>query len=147
MIIGGKPVRPHSVPWQVGLIKIGLEQFNVKCGGTLISVKHVLSAAHCENQFPFEVLVGGHDIWDKDKSNVHSVAKNGVHVHPKYEEFLHGQNDEGAVIYDFMMITLRRPVTHINAMPARLPSRFFQLDEEFLIGKNLTVSGWGTTNP
>ena len=44
-IIGGEEVIGNEFPWQVALVKKGL--YKPFCGGSLISDKHVLTAAHC----------------------------------------------------------------------------------------------------
>ena len=43
--IGGDDVSPHSMPWQVGLLR-GKSALSVGCGGTLLTDQHVLTAAH-----------------------------------------------------------------------------------------------------
>lgn len=46
-IVGGEDTIIQMWPWQVMLVKLhqGLAQF--KCGGTLITERHILTAAHC----------------------------------------------------------------------------------------------------
>ena len=44
-IVGGSEVTPYSLPWQVGLVE--KNQDAPYCGGTLISDRHILTAAHC----------------------------------------------------------------------------------------------------
>uniref|UniRef100_A0A5K3F7Y5 Peptidase S1 domain-containing protein n=1 Tax=Mesocestoides corti TaxID=53468 RepID=A0A5K3F7Y5_MESCO len=56
-ILGGRPSKPKSWPWQVGIYKAAnynasegltrLKSENIMCGGTLIAPKWVLTAAHC----------------------------------------------------------------------------------------------------
>merc|ERR1712122_260774 len=41
-IVGGVEATPHEFPWQVGLFFDGYF-----CGGTIISEKYILTAAHC----------------------------------------------------------------------------------------------------
>lgn len=62
-IVGGENTGLHEFPMMAGIVDSRLSQ--VYCGGTIISVKHVLSAAHCVmNRDPsfMGVLIGDHDI-------------------------------------------------------------------------------------
>ncbi|RWS27181.1 transmembrane protease serine 9-like protein [Leptotrombidium deliense] len=47
-IVGGQNVRKGEVPWQISLLVNG---DNHICGGSIISAKYVLSAAHCLDMF------------------------------------------------------------------------------------------------
>ena len=45
-IVGGQIIEEHSYPWQVRIIFTGPEGSSL-CGGTILSNRWVLSAAHC----------------------------------------------------------------------------------------------------
>ena len=58
-------------------------------------------------------------------------------VHPNY--------DERGGDFDFAIVTLTNPILLDNrAVPACLPPKSW--GEEFLVGKKLTISGWGFTS-
>lgn len=44
-IVGGSVTLAHEYPWIVGLSRQG----KLYCGGSLITKKHILTAAHCVN--------------------------------------------------------------------------------------------------
>ena len=47
LIVGGNEARPNQFPWQA-FIKIKLiDDKTTFCGGSVITNKHVLTAAHC----------------------------------------------------------------------------------------------------
>ena len=50
-IINGFETKPNEYPWQVALVKSG--RHTPFCGGSIISDKHVLTAAHCTADVDF----------------------------------------------------------------------------------------------
>lgn len=46
-IVGGSEAAAHQFPYQVGVISHLLSGINGWCGGSLVSVNFVLTAAHC----------------------------------------------------------------------------------------------------
>jgi len=129
-IIGGSPVAPNSIPWQVGLVPRG--SYRTFCGGTLICPNVVLTAAHCEASSFDEVIVGEHEL-NNPKGTRHRIQR--VTNHPNY--------NKRNLNYDFAIIQLKDPVRlGANAVPACLADS--SMDEKFLIKKQAVVSGWGT---
>ena len=140
---GGEEVVPHSIPWQVILF---LEEFYPKCGGTLISPRHVLSAAHCfckvgenigwcQSQCSgWSVGLGMHNIDERDGLTV------GVQHISIPEDYVISENK---IVNDFALLTLASAIKLNDKIRiACLPH--VDMSHDFLVGKDLTVSGWGT---
>ena len=129
-IVGGSEVDPHSIPWQVGLVRNGGNYPN--CGGTLIGSRHVITAAHCTQAMTdFDLLIGAHDInWQ----NATRYVVESVHEHPSY--------NPSSFEFDIAIIKLKEKVPlGDKAVHACLPNN--ELSDEYFSGLNLTVSGWG----
>jgi secreted trypsin-like serine protease len=47
-IVGGRTADPQEWPWMAALLRDGTTQY---CGGVLISDRHVLTAAHCVQEY------------------------------------------------------------------------------------------------
>ena len=127
---------PYSLPWQVGLVNNG---GNIPfCGGTLISASHILTASHCIGSNPtsntFDVIVGEHSTTNSSDGTRHEICR--AVRHPSY-------NSGSSLNNDFAIVHLEQPVELGNrAIPACLPTS--SLSGQFLAGKSMKVSGWGT---
>ncbi|XP_044757150.1 trypsin-3-like [Coccinella septempunctata] len=129
-IIDGMLADIKEFPYQVSIMYQGEHH----CGGSIISTKYILTAAHCANQIPakdFSVRVGSTTI---DKGGVvHEVEK--VIVHPnftsKYEN-------------DVALLELSTPLEFNNKVrPVKLAEYRQRLPPA---GTLALVSGWGRTN-
>ncbi|XP_015596057.1 venom serine protease 34 isoform X2 [Cephus cinctus] len=136
-IVGGTQTGVNEYPMMAGLIDS--TQRILYCGATIISVKHVITAAHCvvgKSAGQLGVLVGDHDIStgsDTNASSLHRVSS--FTVHPQYNADTQA-NDIGIVtVIDTIVFTL-------EVGPACLP---FQQASNSFANSNVQVLGWGTT--
>ena len=119
-IIGGVEATPYSIPWQV--------YFEVGCGGTIISPRHVVTAEHCGIYPGDDAIVAEHDIENSTDGTRHKICDKVDH--PRY---------------DIAIVHLEEPVQMgPRAVHACLPTLKYAGD--FLADKLMTVSGWGNTN-
>jgi len=130
-IVGGAPTEENEYPWQVGLLS-SRGSNSPFCGGSLISSKEVLTAAHCTTGGnPRYVVLGEHDLTKNDGQQKVRVC--GVTDHPSYNAATYD--------YDFAVLTLCDDVTFkTDISPVCLPSSS-SYDAE---GRQSVVSGWGT---
>ena len=144
-----KFVSEDPLPWQVGLMTNILKNHRIFCGAVLLSNEVMLSAAHCKREMTFD----GSDLaYIGSKLEQKSITIDDMHriqakhlVHPLYEEFK--AKTLSIAIHDLMLLFLVTPLKDLcSSRPfARLPAPGDF--KHFLAGKNLLVSGWGTTIP
>jgi secreted trypsin-like serine protease len=138
-IVGGYEAQPGAWPWMVGLVYHGTPtvydgQF---CGGTLISSKWVLTAAHCvegKSTSEFYALSGVHNL-SADAGTQLGVKQ--IIQHPDYNS----STDN----YDFALLelTTNAPQTPVGIYSGS-PSAGIS---STLTGETATVIGWGNTSP
>ncbi|XP_011500190.1 PREDICTED: coagulation factor IX [Ceratosolen solmsi marchali] len=129
-IIGGRPTAPASWPWQVAVLNRYGEAF---CGGTLVSPRWVLTAAHCVRK-RLSVRIGEYNLLIKEGTEIELRVDYAV-THPKYN----------AHTVDNDIALLRLPIT-LTPSDSRgiacLPTPWQDLPNDQLC----TIIGWGKAN-
>lgn len=109
-IVGGKETAPNEFPWIVGLQRQG----KLYCSATLITNKHLLTAAHCVDSFDaheIRVFLGGHNI-TSDYTELRRVRK--IRSHENFDIFTFNN--------DIAVVELDKPVKFgPTIQPACLP--------------------------
>ena len=138
-IIGGVEVRYEDFPWQVAILQINHDQGYQTCGGSIISDRWVLTAAHC--------------VWDEQRNR--QIPRENLAIYWGSESLESGGNIEfiSRVIvhegFDFKFmgadIALIELESSISAPSVPLAlSRTPHLE---VPGQVATVSGWGLVRP
>ncbi|XP_042146558.1 plasma kallikrein-like [Ixodes scapularis] len=133
-ILNGTNASLGAWPWMVEI----LEDDRHRCGGALISSRHVLTSAHCLTQTPkrfFRVLLGSYSRQQAEKEGL----KEGIQTICMYSQFVKGKFET-----DIAIITLRRPVDRSETIKAVcLPDNSDNPDCDV----PMYVAGWGYTEP
>ncbi|KAB0802090.1 hypothetical protein PPYR_04276 [Photinus pyralis] len=133
-VVGGNVTKENEFPWLAGMAKNG--EFH--CGGTLITRKHVLTAAHCVdgiNYRTISIAFGDHDRKDKERFSKIQVRKiKKVVPHKLFDRSTYNN--------DIAILELDHPL-HFDSkiQPACLPHS----GSDDPAGKLGTVIGWGRT--
>jgi len=144
-ILGGRPSQKNRYPW---MARFGYKEKNHICGGSLISSRWILTAAHCvescdddgnncvdRQSSDIKVFLGDHnkDILEGQEKKM-DISK--IFVHPDYERRV--------LVHDVALLKLIKEVdftndAHRHIRPICLPSDHTQSYE----GWEATVAGWG----
>ncbi|XP_014474148.1 PREDICTED: trypsin-2-like [Dinoponera quadriceps] len=131
-IVGGNIATEGQFPYQVSLQTFRLHN----CGGSIISDRHIVTAAHCvDNRFYnmfLTVVIGTHKLENGEKHSVKCIR-----VHPDYTGKI-----EDAWKNDIAVITLKEPITFSN-----LQNKIPLATQDYTTGSYLGItSGWGQTS-
>ncbi|KAF2367647.1 Serine proteases trypsin domain [Trinorchestia longiramus] len=133
-IVGGSVTTISEFPWMVG---IAFKSTNFTfCGGTLITDRHVLTAAHCVYRYQQQPSVLYIKAGASERLNAaFTLNIKAIRVHPKYTEF--------KTAFDIAVVALEHPVQFsATLLPVCPPSDSEPAD----VYKNGVVIGWGKTD-
>lgn len=151
MIRGGQATDLHQLPWTVRLaINPRLKGLHSPeyCGGTIISSRYVLTAAHClYNTFKdisqLEVFLAEYDTdtYPEDcimsngkKECIYNIVKKVEHV------IIHKDYNDTYLQNDVALLRLSSDIPYTDFIrPICLPTK----DVEDLKGENIIIAGWG----
>jgi secreted trypsin-like serine protease len=125
-ITGGSTAARGQFPWQVALT-IDNSWF---CGGSLISSRWVLTAAHCTGS-TYQLLLGASQL---------DIVEGGSQLFESATSIIHSQYDANTVNNDIAVIRLPSEVTFSTYIsPVKLPPS----NLEDLVNQLVIATGWG----
>ncbi|XP_028175360.1 spermosin-like [Ostrinia furnacalis] len=143
LIYNGQAYDRGQWPWLVALFKQRATTLSFICAGTLISPKHVVTAAHCMQQKNTKlatqdivVKVGAYNVkdWGDDISQTRTLVS--AVIHERY--------NASTLANDILMLTLDRSVEfNTNIRAACLWTG--KTDQNRIIGEAGVVAGWGNS--
>lgn len=137
-VIEGRVAKRGHHPWQATLRVRGRNgKSSHWCGAVLVSKTHVLTAAHCLIGFTknaYFIRFGDHHSEIPEDTEVEIFIEDW-HIHEKFRKG-HLMNN------DIALIKLKSAVKFTDYIqPICLPTE----DTLYTVGKNCTISGWGST--
>jgi len=141
-IVNGKPAKRNAWPWLAALGYTDPNSGDVLylCGATLVTARHVVTAAHCIRDDMVTVLLGEHVIGnDTDGVNPEEFRVVKMIKHESYNSRTF-ENDIALVEFD-TEVTFKKGI-----QPVCLPSKTPQLLEEKFVSEGVYIAGWGATS-
>ncbi|EDV96775.1 brachyurin [Drosophila grimshawi] len=135
-IANGELAQKDMFPYQAGLIlQLGQGKYR-QCGGSLITLQFVLTAAHCLiDSTRAKIYLGSNQYANAtDAQNVFQVERQNFNVYPGYLGF-GGYND-------LALLRLPRPATPTSSIQTIPLARPF-MQQSLLEGQLVTTLGWG----
>ncbi|NXH47501.1 GRAB protein, partial [Dicaeum eximium] len=131
-IIGGREVKPHSIPY-MAYLKIQNGSQTSYCGGFLIRSDAVLSAAHCVDKEGVTVILGAHNVRVQEPSQQRFRVEHWA-IHPSYSR--------AGFKNDIVLLKLK-PKARINEVVRRISLP--RSNDHVRAGDECHVFGWGLT--
>ncbi|CAF1081394.1 unnamed protein product [Rotaria sp. Silwood1] len=138
-IMGGQNAVPHSYPWMVSLAKRSLNNLHL-CGGVLLTRRHVLTAAHCIEDFKgisdINILAGIHYTNEK-KTPISALS---IDIHPQYDSETFA-NDVAIITLDTLLPENDPRIGTICLPPNDMMGKSYPP-----VKSSAVAIGWGSTS-
>jgi trypsin len=146
LVVGGDPVAMSDVPWQVAILSANLNSvdddgyLDQMCGGSLISNRWIVTAAHCvvgddgeaADAFTLDVVTGIATLTDIESTDRRGLDR--ILVHPEYD---------GEFVNDIALVRLAEEIAlNSDQQPIAYPPASWQ-GALPAAGSEYLVSGWG----
>lgn len=136
-IVNGEIAAPHQFPYQVALLTTFGTAGAGLCGGSVISSRSILTAAHCSDAraTQFEIIFGAVDRTNRNEPNQQRriVPSSGWIQHPQYNQN-NLANDIAVINFPDTPVTLNAFVAVINLASD---------DSQLFVDEAVHVSGFG----
>uniref|UniRef100_A0AB38ZEJ1 Venom S1 protease with CUB domain 3 n=1 Tax=Oncocephalus sp. TaxID=2944721 RepID=A0AB38ZEJ1_9HEMI len=128
-IIHGDYVSPHEFPFMAGLLK-SADALDTFCGGTIVTKRHVISAAHCTLKTVATHVLVGMD---------HVSKREGGKIYPVLETINHDHKNGYASSKDISILIMAEEIEFsISVGPACMPTK-----DPNIINQPVVAMGWG----
>ncbi|XP_017462117.1 PREDICTED: serine protease gd-like [Rhagoletis zephyria] len=136
-VYGGIEVARGQFPWLTAIYKKDTDALSFKCGGSLISRRTVISAAHCFRRLRAEQIVlffGRHDLENYSEEGIVARDVDKLLIHPEYQN--DKPNADIALLHIEPLETLSQYIHPICLWRE-------SVEISSIVGKTATVVGWG----
>nr|APU50788.1 elastase-like protein 026 [Saccoglossus kowalevskii] len=134
-VVNGQPASPNSYPWQASLLLTVNGNGVLFCGGILVAIDYVLTAAHCVDGITAKrVKVGlGDHIFNEEEGTEQIISVSRITISSSY--------DADTFDSDYALVKLKTGATLNNYVQIANLGNVYKADGDCV------VTGWGTSDP
>ncbi|KAJ0173272.1 hypothetical protein K1T71_011448 [Dendrolimus kikuchii] len=143
LVVNGSPTLAGQWPWQIALYQTQTVDNKYICGGTLVTRRHVITAAHCVTRRSSKRVVDPNTLTIYLGKHNLRTSVDGVQIKFVQSILIHPQYNESNFAKDLAILELKEPVTYSDwVQPACLwPEN--KIDLRNVIAQKGSVVGWG----